>query len=80
MTDQLPEASFDRVHAVCVRLRNEKCRLCPASFEHEVYGNMVFGCYGLAAETVNIAVHGNPWGSGPSEEVVKAWQARFNRE
>lgn len=79
MTEQAP-TTFDRVHAVCARLRNKPCGLCPALFEHEQYGKCIYGCYALAAETVNIAVHGNPWGSGANEQSVQAWQERFNRE
>lgn len=79
MSEQI-EKPFDRVHAVCARLRGQCCKLCPASFNDERYGKVIHGCYAMAAETVNIAVHGNPWGSGASEEVVKAWQGRFNHE
>ena len=81
MSEQVPtKKEFDRVHAVCVRLRDKPCKLCPATFTDERYGEMVHGCYGLAAETVNIAVHGNPWGSDAREQSVKAWQERFNHE
>ena len=80
MTDPVPSKPFDRVHAVCVRLRDQPCKLCPATFDDERYGKMIHGCYALAAEAVNIAVHGDPWGGGASEETVKAWRERFNRE
>jgi hypothetical protein len=80
MSEHRTTTQFDRVHAVCARLRDKPCKLCPATFHDPLYGKVIHGCYALAAETVNIAVHGNPWGAGPSDEAVKAWQERFNRE
>lgn len=71
---------FNRVHAVCARLGDRPCRLCPASFKDTRYGQMVHGCYGLAAEVVNIAVSGNPWGKKAPKKSIKAWRKRFNHE
>lgn len=80
MTDQVPSKRFSRVHAVCCRLRDKPCKLCPARYRHQYYGWMVYGCYGLAAELINIVKTGNPWGKKASKKSVRAWRKRFNRE
>lgn len=81
MNEQVPsEKRFDRVHAVCVRLRNKPCELCPSRYKDDRYGWVVKGCYALAQETCNIAVNGHPWSKKAKGRFVRAWRRRFNRE
>lgn len=72
-------SEFDPIHAVCVRLRNEPCQLCPRQ-EPSVYGPCVRGCRALAEEVANIAKHGNPWGASARGQAVDRWKENFNRE
>lgn len=71
---------FNRVHAVCNRLRDQKCRLCPARFKDERYGWMIHGCYGLAKELMNIVTNGHPWSKKAPVKHIRAWRKQFNRE
>lgn len=71
---------FNRVHAVCNRLRNKRCRLCPARFKDEHYGPMIHGCYALASELINIVVNGHPWSKKAPRKNIRAWRKRFNHE
>lgn len=73
---------FNRVHAICNVLRNKACERCPSREAFPPHGNGTRGCYMLAKEVLNIAVHGNPWGDKKrnSSGGVKRWRKRFNRE
>lgn len=71
--------TFDPIHAICVRLRDQPCKLCPAQ-EPSPYGPMTRGCYALARECLEIARHGNPWGAETPSGTVDRWQKDFNAE
>lgn len=73
-------SDFDRIHAICVRLRNQQCNLCPHSFIDPHYGESMLGCRALAEECAAIAIHGNPWGEDAPAKHVARWQERFNNE
>lgn len=70
---------FNRLHAICVYLRNKPCELCPER-EPSQYGESQRLCYGLAQEVSNIAIHGHPRGALAKPEHVVRWQRRFNDE
>lgn len=74
------EKRFNRVHALCERLRDKPCLRCPASEPMPPYGRCQKMCYGLAKEALNIAMHGNPWGRRGVSKHVKRWRKNFNTE
>jgi hypothetical protein len=74
-----PVSDFDPIHAICVRMNDKPCDLCPA-WESSVYGPGKRGCRSLAEEVATIARCGNPWGPHAKPEHVAAWQQRFNDE
>lgn len=65
------KTSNERLHAICQLMREHtwagideskvRCEKCPATIETP-YGRGTQGCYLLAQEVYNIAVHGNPRG------------------
>jgi hypothetical protein len=70
---------FNRIHAICERLRKKPCLLCPAWEAFEGHGRCQRGCYGLAQELSDIAVHGNPWGKRGLRKHIQSWRKRFNQ-
>lgn len=62
------------VHIVCARLRRQTCKGCPAWEQNEYPGKWQKGCYGLAAELMNIVKHGGPWKGKPTAN--RNWRKR----
>lgn len=77
---------FNKVHAMCQRLRDginlkrdTLCKLCPAWEKLDGHGKCQRMCYGIAQEAINIAKHGNPWGTRAVPKHVKRWRKRWQR-
>lgn len=71
---------FNRIHALCTRLRDKRCEQCPAREFTRGYGFGTRGCYALAQEAANIARFGNPWGKRAKPKNVRSWRKRALRE
>ena len=76
---------FNKVHAMCQRMRDginlrreTLCKLCPAWEQTPGHGKTQRMCYSIAKETMNIAVHGNPWGRNAKH--AKSWRKRWQRD
>jgi hypothetical protein len=81
--DRTSEEYLLRIHAICRYLRyrpDGPCNRCPATFTDPIHGECIRGCFSLAEEVSNIAVHGNPWGEKATQPGIKRFRETFNVE